>query len=94
MFVLPPNQTLRLTGYIKTFTEGVDGIVATKVVTPQQQVLFELSEHGDLHGWSQFSRTFETADVPMECRVVLTNMRIGPSVANRVAFDSLSLVSP
>lgn len=94
VFVLPPNQTLRLTGYIKTFTEGIDGIVTMKVVTPQQQVLFELSEHGNLHGWSQFSRTFETADVPMECRIVLTNMHTGSGVANRVGFDSLSLVSP
>lgn len=95
VFVLPPNQTLRLTGYIKTFAKGVDGIVTMKVVTPQQQVLFELSEHSDqLYGWSQFSRTFETADVPMECRIVLTNMLTGSSVARRVGFDSLSLVSP
>jgi hypothetical protein len=94
VFVLPPNQTLRLTGYIKTFTEGIDGIVTMKVVTPQQQVLFELSEHSDLHGWSQFSRTFETADVPMECRIVLTNVHTGAGVGNRVGFDSLSLVSP
>lgn len=66
-----------------------------KVVTPQQQVLFELSEHSSvMRGWSQFSRTFETADVPMECRIVLTNMHIGDGVVGRVGFDSLSLVSP
>lgn len=95
VFVLPPNQTLRLTGYIKTFSKGIDGIVTMKVVTPQQQVLFELSEHSDqFYSWSQFSRTFETADVPMECRIVLTNMHTGGGVANRVGFDSLSLVSP
>lgn len=95
VFVLPPNQTLRLTGYIKTFTEGIDGIVTMKVVTPQQQVLFELSEHGEQRVWSQFSRTFETANVPMECRIVLTNMHTGGTGAtSRVVFDSLSLVSP
>lgn len=67
-----------------------------KVVTPQQQVLFELSEHSDrLYGWSQFSRTFEAADVPMECRIVLMNMHTGGTGATyRVGFDSLSLVSP
>lgn len=67
-----------------------------KVVTPQQQVLFELSEHSDRsYSWSQFSRTFETADVPMECRIVLTNMHVGgPGATSRVGFDSLSLVSP
>ena len=64
-----------------------------KVVTPQQQVLFELSEHsGRMYDWSQFSRTFKTADVPMECRI--TNMHVGAGVASRVGFDSLSLVSP
>lgn len=83
VFVLPPNQTLRLTGYIKTFSKGIDGIVTMKVVTPQQQVLFELSEHSDqFYSWSQFSRTFETADVPMECRIVLTNMHTGVASRN------------
>lgn len=67
-----------------------------KVVTPQQQVLFELSEHSErFFDWSQFSRTFETADVPMECRIVLTNVHTGDASATyRVGFDSLSLVSP
>lgn len=66
-----------------------------KVVTPQQQVLFELSEHSStMYGWTQFSRTFKTADVPMECRIVLTNMHTGSDVKSRVGFDSLSLVSP
>ena len=94
VFVLPPNQTLRLTGYIKNLTVGVDGIVTMKVVTPQQQVLFELNEHSPVANWSQFSRTFKTADVPMECRIVLSNMNTGQEVKHRVVFDSLSLVSP
>lgn len=94
VFVLPPNQTLRLTGYIKTFTEGIDGIVTMKVVTPRQQVLFKLNEHSKLHSWPQFSRTFETADMPMECRIVLANMHTGSGTSNHVGFDSLSLVGP
>lgn len=94
VFVLPPNQTLRLTGYIKNLTVGVDGIVTMKVVTPQQQVLFELNEHSPAYNWSQFSRTFKTADVPMECRIVLSNMNTGQEREHRVIFDSLSLVSP
>lgn len=94
VFVLPPNQTLRLTGSIKTFTKGIDGIVTMKVVTPQQQVLFELREHGYQQGWSRFSRTFKTADVPMECRIVLTNVRTDAGAGGGVCFDSLSLVSP
>lgn len=94
VFVLPPNQTLRLTGYIKTFKAGIDGIATMKVVTPQQQVLFELSEHSDPYSWAQFSRTFKTADEPRECQIVLSNINTGSDAKNRVVFDALSLVSP
>lgn len=101
VFVLPPNQTLRLTGYIKTFTPDVDGTVAMKVVTPQQQTLFEFSVKGydedstdkpDV--WTQFSKTFRTADVPTECQIVLANMDTNHPWTHRADFDSLSLVSP
>lgn len=97
VFVLPPKQTLRLTGYFRTWTSDVDGVVTMKVVTPQQQTLFEL--HNDLHAkdnpWVPFSRTFKTGDVPMECQIVLSNERIATvSWWYRVDFDSLSLVSP
>lgn len=89
-FALPPNQTLRLTGYIRTWKNGVDGVVTMKVVTPQQQTLFELSDGGiAADGWVPFSRTFKTDDVPMECLIVLSNKNPGS-----VSFDSLSLVSP
>ena len=88
VFVLPPNQTLRLTGYVRTF----DGVATMKVVTPQQQILFELSNDGDHKGnWTPFSRTFKTGDVPMECQIVLSN-KITTDVW--AEFDSLSLVSP
>ena len=95
MFVLPPNQTLRLTGYIHTWSNGIEGVVTMKVVTPQQQTLFELSNGGvATDGWAQFSRTFKTGDVPMECRIVLSNEAPGGGWEWRAAFDSLSLVSP
>lgn len=94
VFVLPPNQTLRLTGYIRTSTSGVEGTVTMKVVTPQQQTLFELSEDS-LNGWSQFSRTFETDDVQRECRIVLSNETANGNTWQYSAyFQSLSLVSP
>jgi hypothetical protein len=101
VFVLPPNQTLRLTGYIKTFQPGIDGTVAMKVVTPQQQTLFEFSvkgydedsaDHPDV--WTQFSKTFRTADVPTECQIVLTNTHTSQPWTRRADFDSLGLVSP
>lgn len=94
VFVLPPNQTLRLTGYIRTATNSVEGIVTMKVVTPQQQTLFELSE-SSLNGWSQFSRTFETDDVQRECQIILSNETTGDNSWKYGAyFQSLSLVSP
>lgn len=64
-----------------------------KVVTPQQQTLFEFSA-ASLNAWSQFSRTFKTADVPMECQIVLSNEITTDVWWRRVDFDSLSLVSP
>lgn len=101
VIVLPPNQTLRLTGYVKNYRPNVDSTVAMKVVTPQQQTLFEFSvkgydedsaDHPDV--WTQFSETFRTADVPMECQIVLTNMYTYQPWTHRADFDSLSLVSP
>lgn len=99
VFVIPPNQTLRLTGYVRIRLPGIDGAVAMKVITPQQQTLFDFSVYGnadsdDPDGWRQFSRTFKTADVPMECRIVLSNIHTGPPWMRHAEFDSLSLVSP
>lgn len=95
VFVLPPNQTLRLTGYIRTWTGGIDGVVTMKVVTPQQQTLFELSSGTvKTDGWAPFSRTFKTGDVPMECQIVLSNVLVDNVWWRRADFDSLSLVMP
>lgn len=95
VIVLPPNQTLSLTGYVKTWLSDIEGAVSMKVVTPQQQTLFEFSVSGtpDLR-YKQFSKTFKTDDVPMECQIVLSNENIGTDWKNGVFFDSLSLVSP
>nr|DAO91705.1 MAG TPA: ENDO-1,4-BETA-XYLANASE Y [Caudoviricetes sp.] len=93
VFVIPPNQTLRLTGYARNFKSDIHGGVTMKVVTPQQQTLFEFSV-ASLNGWSQFSRTFETAGVPMECQIVLSNKTVGGDWHSLAYFDSLSLVSP
>lgn len=99
VFVIPPNQTLRLTGYVRITLPGIDGTVAMKVITPQQQTLFDFSvygtaDSGNPDGWRQFSRTFKTADVPMECQIVLSNIHAGSPRMRQADFDSLSLVSP
>ena len=98
MFVLPPNQTLRLTGYVRTWTAGVEGVVTMKIVTPQQHTLFEFSvasKNPSINSeWLQFSRTFKTADVPTGCQIVLSNEHKGSGWMDSAYFDSLSLVSP
>lgn len=100
VIVLPPNQTLRLTGYVKTFYPTINGAVSMRVVTPQQQTLFEFGVEGFEQGspdkqYKQFiSETFKTDDVPMECQIVLSNENVGQPWMRAVFFDSLSLVSP
>lgn len=66
-----------------------------KVVTPQQQTLFVLS-NGVIQtdGWAPFSRTFKTGDVPTECQIVLSNKVVDNVWWRRADFDSLSLVMP
>ena len=98
VFVIPPNQTLRLTGYTRNYESKVYGGVTMKVVTPQQQTLFEFSVTGNAssgqpESWAQFSKTFKTADVPMECQIVLSNTHGNDNWTRRVDFESLSLIS-
>lgn len=93
-FTIPPNQTLRLSGYVATYHPPAEGVVTIKAVTPQQQTLLEASLKTDGHGaWMQFSETFRSADVPTECRLVLSNDAVGEQY-RRVGFNTLSLVSP
>lgn len=91
VFVIPPSQTLRLTGYCMGWDVGQSGTLLIQVVSPQQEVLSEFKCVVDSMGtWRSFSRTFTTDGIPLECSVELTN-NDSPSV---LLFDSLSLVSP
>lgn len=65
-----------------------------KVVTPQHQTLLEFNVKGITGSSSEyvpFSKTFKSWDVPIECRIVLSNVAIGEW--KRAFFDTLSLVS-
>lgn len=91
VFVIPPSQTLRFTGYIYGWSAGKSGTVLMQVVSPRQEVLFESKLVIDQTGtWSSFSKTFVTDGIPLECSVKLTN-NDAPAL---LLFDSLSLVSP
>ena len=95
VFTIPPNQKLRLTGYIRNLMDGRIGVVTMKVVAPQQKTLFELSNDGsETNGLHQFSRTFKTGAVQTECQIVISSDSIGNDWQYRVYFDSLSIVSP
>lgn len=94
VFTIPPGQTLRLSGYVNTINQEDEGVVEMKIVTPQQQTLFEFNVKGVTGSSSEyvpFSKTFKSMDVPIECRITLSNVAAGGR--KRAFFDSLSLVS-
>lgn len=93
-FTIPPGQTLRLSGYVNTLNQEAEGVVEVKIVTPQQQTLFEFNVKGITGSSSEyvpFSKTFKSMDVPIECRIALSNVAVGER--KQAFFDSLSLVS-
>lgn len=92
VFTLPPNQSMRLSGYFMTRHPVVEGVV--KIVTPQHHTLFEFSNKTATSStWVPFSKTFQTADTPTECQIVLSNQNTN-DWSYRVDFDTLSIVSP
>lgn len=94
VFTIPPGQTLRFSGYLLTHHPPIKGVVKMKIVTPKQQTLFEFSVNaGGDSTYHQFSKTFKSMDVPIDCRIVLSNVTVGQWYEHAL-FDSLSLVSP
>lgn len=59
-----------------------------KTVAPQQQTLFEFNPEAGRQ-FHQFSKTFNSLDVPMDCQITLSNT----DSSHIAGFDSLSLVS-
>lgn len=95
VFTIPPGQTLRLSGYVNTIEEPVEGAVEMKIVTPQQQTLAKFSVKGitgSSSKYTQFSKTFKSGSVPIECQITLSNDS-GSEWVQRAFFDTLSLVS-
>lgn len=90
VFTIPPGQTLSFSGYTSISDESADSVVVTmKVVAPQQQTLFEFKPEAGSE-FHQFSKTFKSGDVPMDCQITISNTASSRHVAG---FDSLSLVS-
>lgn len=64
-----------------------------KIVNPQHQTLTEFSVKTGGDGiFRQFSKTFKTWNVPIDCQITLSTDNVG-DIYQRVGFDSLSLVS-
>lgn len=59
-----------------------------KTVAPQQQTLFEIKPEA-VSKFHQFSKTFKSWDVPVDCQITLSNT----DGSHAAVFDSLSLVS-
>ena len=79
---------------MNTINQAAEGVVKMKIVTPQQQTLAEFSVKGITGSSSKyvpFSKTFKSWDVPIECRIVLSNVAVGER--KQAFFDTLSLVS-
>ena len=93
IFTIPPGQKLRLSGYVINFNSSVESTVAVEIVSPQPQTLVEFGVKAKAdNSYHQFSKMFDSLDVPIDCRITLSNTAVGWD-DRLVGFDSLSLVS-
>lgn len=90
-FVIPPNQELRYSTYVYTWSASRTANITIKDVDTQS-VLFEapIRQQSASQQWIAFSGTFKTGGSPVTAQVVCT------SVDSKITFvfDSMSLVSP
>lgn len=88
-FVIPPNQVLKYSTYIRTWTAGSLARVVIKDVDTHS-VLFEAPiRPRSADQWIAFSGTFNTGGSPVTAQVVCTSVDKAA-----FAFDTMSLVSP
>lgn len=88
-FIITPNQDLRYSTYIRTWTANRLANVTIKDVDTQS-VLFEASiRPQSANQWIAFSGTFKTGGSPVTAQIVCTSV-------DKVAFvfDTMSLISP
>lgn len=88
-FVIPPNQDLRLSGYIYGWEFDGAGIVEIKDVDTQSVLFKTVLSAKKIYAWEAFSGTFKTGNSPVTAQIVCTN--VGKSAHG---FDNMSLVMP
>lgn len=88
-FFIPPNQTLKLSGYM--YSWNLDGAVIVEIKdVDTQSVLFKtVLSAKSVYTWEAFSVWFETGDSPVTAQVVCTN--VGKDAHG---LDVMSLVMP
>lgn len=88
-FFIPPNQNLRLSGYM--YSWNLDGavIVEIKDVDTQSVLLKTVLSAKNLYAWETFSETFKTGGSPVTAQIVCTN--VGKDAHG---LDVMSLVAP
>lgn len=88
-FVIPPNQGLRYSTYIRTWTAGRLARVVIKDVGTQSVLFESLLKPQSANQWIAISGTFKSGNSPVMAQVVCTSV-------DKVAFvfDSMSIVSP
>lgn len=88
-FVIPPNQTLSFSFYVKAFTGKGDVIVSIKTIDTNT-TLFEVPRKSATGVWAGVSGKFTSGSTPVVARVVVACDDTGGAML----YDDISLVSP
>lgn len=88
-FIIPPNQDLRLSGYMYSWELDGSGIVEIKDVDTQSVLFKTVLSAKKIYAWEAFSGTFKTGSSPVAAQIVCTNVG-----AHAHGFDNMSLVMP
>lgn len=88
-FVIPPNQDLRLSGYMYGWQLDGAVVVEIKDVDTQSVLLKTVLSTKKIYAWEAFSGTFKTGGSPVAAQVTCTNIGTSAHV-----LDSMTLVMP
>lgn len=88
-FVIPPNQTLSLSFYVKAFSGKGDVIVSIKTIDTNTTLL-EVPRKPETGAWAGVNATFTSGSTPVEAQVVVACDDSGGAMF----YDDMSLISP
>lgn len=88
-FVIPPNQDLRLSGYMYSWHLDGASVIEVKDVDTQSVLFKTVLSAKNSHVWEAFSGGFKTGSLPVTVQVVCTNVGVSAH-----GLDVLSLVMP